>query len=161
MRSTLTRYSGGFALVALIAVGGLGVTAAARGAGDPVVASGSAAEVEGVLGRQQAAWNRGDLVAFTAVYAEDATFVSPSGLTHGREEVLQRYRRRYPDRRAMGALDLRVLEVRPLGGDAVSVVAHWRIAYPDQPERKAAEGSTLLVMKRSPGGWLIVQDASM
>lgn len=54
----------------------------------------TAAEVEGVLGQQQGAWNRGDLMAFTAVYAEDATFVSPSGLTHGREEVLQRYRRR-------------------------------------------------------------------
>lgn len=128
-------------------------------------------DVAALLAVQSAAWNRGDLAAFTAVYAEDATFVAPSGVTHGRAAVLARYRRRYPDRRAMGTLSLEILEARPLGGErdaaapagvaALSVVAHWRLSYPEEPGRRPAEGSTLLVLRKSAGGWQIVQDASM
>jgi uncharacterized protein (TIGR02246 family) len=128
-------------------------------------------EVAALLAVQSAAWNRGDVAAFTAVYAEDATFVAPSGLTHGRAAVLARYRRRYPDRRAMGTLSLEILEARALGGErdaaapagvaALSVVAHWRLSYPEEPGRRPAEGSTLLVLQKSAGGWQIVQDASM
>ncbi len=35
------------------------------------------AEVLALLEQQVAAWNRGDLEAFCAVYADDAVFVSP------------------------------------------------------------------------------------
>ncbi|HEX3556639.1 MAG TPA: SgcJ/EcaC family oxidoreductase, partial [Thermoanaerobaculia bacterium] len=104
------------------------------------------ADVEALLKTQADAWNRGDLDAFTSVYAEDASFLTPTGLTSGRQQVLERYRRRYPDRAAMGTLTLEVIEVRPaqgveftVGGDArpgrvfgVSVAAHWRLAYPEQ-----------------------------
>jgi peptidoglycan/xylan/chitin deacetylase (PgdA/CDA1 family) len=133
--------------------------------------------VAALLATQSEAWNRGDLDAFTAVYAEDAAFLSPSGLTRGRGEVLARYRKRYPDRRAMGTLSLEVIEMRPVEGvevtplgDArpgrihgVSVTARWRLAYPDQPNKKTAAGLTLLVLRRQGNGasWQIVQDASM
>ncbi len=130
------------------------------------------AELQGFLDEQAAAWTRGDLDAFCSSYAEDATFVSPTtGITHGRDEVLARYRRRYPTRDAMGALSLEVLEVRAApvaldsdgAGDrsprplAASVVARWTLRYPDRPE---AAGSTLLVLHRTTAGWRIVQDAS-
>ena len=133
------------------------------------------ADVEALLKTQSDAWNRGDLDTFTSVYAEDASFLTPSGLTSGRQQVLERYRRRYPDRAAMGTLTLEVIEVRPaqgveftVGGDArpgrvfgVSVAAHWRLAYPDQPDKKTAEGLTLLVLQRHGDSWQIVEDASM
>ena len=131
--------------------------------------------VETLLKTQSEAWNRGDLDAFTAVYAEDASFVSPAGLTQGRQQVLERYRRRYPDKKAMGTLTLEVQEMRPVQGTEVtplgdarpgrvhglSVVARWRLAYPDQPDKKTAEGLTLLVLRRQGDTWEIVQDASM
>jgi uncharacterized protein (TIGR02246 family) len=131
--------------------------------------------VEALLRTQSEAWNRGDLEAFTAVYAEDASFLSPTGLTQGRQQVLERYRRRYPDRKAMGTLSLEVLETRPAQGievtplddarpsrvHAVSVAARSQLAYPDQPEKKTAEGLTLLVLRRHGNSWEIVQDASM
>lgn len=121
------------------------------------------AAVAAVLERQSAAWNRGDLEAFVSVYAEDATFVSPTGLTRGRQAVLDRYRKRYPGKAAMGTLSLEVLEDRiargPDGGvQAASVVARWTLAYPDKP---AATGHTLLVLHPHGGTWAIVQDASM
>jgi uncharacterized protein (TIGR02246 family) len=128
--------------------------------------------VAGVLERQVQAWNRGDLEGFTSVYAEDAAFVSPTGLTRGRPAVLDRYRKRYPDKAAMGTLSLEVIENRlawgidaSMTGDAVaggihgaSVVARWSLTYPDKP---AASGLTLLVLHARGGTWLIVQDASM
>lgn len=126
------------------------------------------AAIKTVLTTQSAAWNRGDLETFTSVYAEDASFLSPSGLTRGRQQVLARYKKRYPDRKAMGTLTLDVQEVRTFGtgtGKAcaagAAVAARWKLAYPDQPEKKTAEGLTLLVLQPRGESWEIVDDASM
>lgn len=132
-------------------------------------------EVRGLIQTQVAAWNRGDLEAFTSVYADDAAFLSPTGLTRGRAEVLERYRRRYPDRQTMGLLSLEPVEMRTAKGfelsmtgsarpsrvHGVSVVAKWRITYPEDPRKKPAEGLTLIVLRRTRDSWEIAQDASM
>ena len=115
-------------------------------------------EIRTLLRDQAAAWNRGDLVAFCAVYADDATFLSPSGLTKGRQAVLDRYRKKYVDKAGMGTLILDVQEVRALQPASASVVARWALAWPDKPK---AEGLTLIVLTLTPDGWRIVQDASM
>lgn len=116
------------------------------------------AGVEATLRVQSDHWNRGALEAFCSHYAEDATFISPSGKTSGRAALLERYRTRYPDRAAMGTLRLEVLEVRVAGRDAASVVARWSLRYPDKPE---ASGLTLIVLHRTGKTWSVVQDASM
>lgn len=132
-------------------------------------------EVRKLIDTQVEAWNRGDLEAFTAVYADDAAFLSPTGLTRGRNEVLTRYRKRYPDLKAMGRLSLEPIEMRPASGTeftqlggarpsrvhGVTVAARWRIAYPDESGKEPAEGLTLIVFRRTRDGWEIVQDASM
>jgi hypothetical protein len=106
------------------------------------------------------------------VYAEDAVFVSPGGITHGRAAVAERYRKRYPDRAAMGTLRLeaetvRVLSetvfddlqnARPAAPHAVVLAGKWQLSYPNKP---AAAGSTQLVLFRRGGTWEIVSDASM
>ncbi len=128
-------------------------------------------QVEELLARQAAAWTSGDLDGFCSVYADDALFLSPSGQTRGREAVLERYRKRYPDRAAMGALTLEIVEARPLSGvevtplgdavpgrvHALSAAARWTLR---SPEREPATGLTLLVLRRERAGWRIVQDAS-
>lgn len=132
-------------------------------------------EVRKLIETQVEAWNKGDLEAFTSVYADDAAFLSPTGLTRGRNEVLERYRKRYPDLKAMGRLSLEPIEMRPASGTeftalggarpsrvhGVSVAAKWRISYPQEPEKEPAEGLTLIVFRRTRDGWEIVQDASM
>lgn len=124
------------------------------------------------LDRQIAAWNRGDLEAFCAGYDVDAVFITPSGITHGRGEILSRYRRRYTDRAAMGTLKFEVIDLRPVRGveismlgdsrpgrvHAVSVVARWTLAYPD---RDGGAGLTQLLLHRRGEGWSIAHDASM
>lgn len=131
--------------------------------------------VRTLIRTQVEAWNRGDLDAFTSGYAEDAAFLTPSGLTRGRGEVLTRYRKRYPDRKAMGRLSLEPIEMRPAAGTeftalggarpsrvhGVSVAARWEISYPDEPGKEPASGLTLIVFRRTRDGWEIIQDASM
>lgn len=133
------------------------------------------AAIRTLLAEQAAAWSRGDVEEFVSAYAEEALFVSPSGLTRGRDEVLARYRRRYPDRAAMGSLTLDVIELRLTAGGEVSmlgdarpgdvhgarVVARWTLSYPADAEREEATGLTLIVLERRGGRWWIVEDASM
>jgi uncharacterized protein (TIGR02246 family) len=128
-------------------------------------------EVRELLATQAAAWSRGDIEAFCSAYADDATFLTPEGMTRGREAVLERYRKRYPGRAAMGTLRLDVLEMRTawgtevtMLGDAapsrvhsVSVAARWTL----ERDGGEAKGLTLVVLGRRGTGWEIVQDASM
>jgi len=125
-----------------------------------------------LLARQAEAWSRGDLDTFVSAYAEDATFLSPSGIVKGREAVRARYAARYPDPAAMGNLRLEVLEIRPLWGleptvlgesepggiHGAGVSARWTLTGSGG---ESATGSTLLLFHHGPEGWRIVQDASM
>jgi uncharacterized protein (TIGR02246 family) len=137
----------------------LGALAASPGP----ASAGAAADAVAVLQTQVLAWNRGDPAAFCEVYADDATFLSPTGLTRGRQAVLERYRKRYPDKAAMGTLSLEPIETRLAPAReagavlAVTIAARWTLSYPDKP---AATGFTLLVLHRVGARWLIVQDAS-
>jgi peptidoglycan-N-acetylglucosamine deacetylase len=128
--------------------------------------------VAAVLAEQAAAWSRGDLEAFCSVYADDAVFVSPSGLTKGRQAVLERYKSRYASPQAMGALTLEPLDVREAWGNevspfgdalpsrthAVTIAARWTLRREGEND---STGLTLLVLQRRAGKWVIVQDASM
>lgn len=134
--------------------------------------AGATEQIRALLATQSDAWNRGDLDAFCSVYADDARFLSPSGVTSGKDAVLARYRRRYPDREAMGRLTLEVIEIRlargtevTMMGDATpgrvqgaSVAARWHLARKSQGD---ASGLTLIVLAPTPDGWRILQDASM
>ncbi|MCH9647186.1 MAG: polysaccharide deacetylase family protein [Deltaproteobacteria bacterium] len=130
-------------------------------------------EILAMLAEQSAAWSRGDVEIFCSFYTEDTAFVSPTGLTRGRQQVLERYRKRYPGREAMGTLELELIELRlgvgietaafgdrrPSGVHSASAVATWSLSYPD---KETLSGLTLLVFhKNSEGVWQIIQDASM
>jgi uncharacterized protein (TIGR02246 family) len=129
--------------------------------------------IETLLAGSARHWNAGDLAAFCADYAEDALFVSPSGVTRGRQAVLDRYRQKYSNKTAMGTLSFELIDIRlsagmggsvlgsarPAAIQSAAVTAKWTLAFPDG---KAQSGSTVLVLRpRGGGAWEIVQDASM
>jgi peptidoglycan/xylan/chitin deacetylase (PgdA/CDA1 family) len=135
------------------------------------------AEVAAVLEVQAAAWNRGDLDAFCAVYAADAVLASPAGLERGREALLARYQAKYPDAASRGTLSFAIEETRLASGIEVtafgtaspaevhgaSLLARWTLTYAGKPP---ATGRTLIVLRPRPGAaegqprWEITQDAS-
>jgi uncharacterized protein (TIGR02246 family) len=121
-------------------------------------------QVYDAIDEQVAAWNRADLDGFCSVYAEDALFVSPTGVTRGRAAVRERYGKKYgADKAGMGTLAIEPVEARAFPADAsaksVSVAAKWTLTWPGKPP---ATGHTLIVFRpRAGGGWELVQDASM
>jgi ketosteroid isomerase-like protein len=109
-----------------------------------------------VLAAQQAAWNRGDIVSFVKGYRDspELTFSGSNGITHGYAPVLAHYKQDYPDQKAMGHLEFSLLEMRPLGQDAVLVLGRWHL------ERESGEvgGNFTLVFEHLPEGWKIIHD---
>jgi peptidoglycan/xylan/chitin deacetylase (PgdA/CDA1 family) len=133
----------------------------------------SMGEIRALFDAQARAWTEGRLEDFCSYYDEHASFLTPSGVTVGRDRVLARYRSKYGgDKRTMGELGLEILEIVTLAGTEVSitggavpgrphgmsVTARWRLRWADQPEKS---GLTLIVLRRTAAGWRIVHDASM
>ena len=109
-----------------------------------------------VMRDQQAAWNAGDLEGFMAGYARsDSTrFVGGRGPTYGWETVLERYRKSYPGRAAMGRLKFSDLEITVIARDAALVFGKWAL----QREGDQPWGWYTLLFRKTAAGWRIVHD---
>jgi ketosteroid isomerase-like protein len=114
------------------------------------------AAIRQVLETQQAAWNRGDLGAFMKGYwrSDKTEFVGASGVQRGWQAVLDRYRRNYPDRKAMGKLTFSDLEITLLSPDAAYVLGHYEL----EREADHPEGVFTLILRKFPEGWRIIYD---
>jgi len=114
------------------------------------------AAIVAVLTTQQNDWNKGDIPGFMAGYwnSSELTFAGTRGFTRGWQPVMERYRKSYADKAAMGTLDFQELDIRSLGTDAALVLGKWHL------ERQAGDvgGIFTLVLQRFPEGWRIVHD---
>ncbi|HXW54361.1 MAG TPA: AtzH-like domain-containing protein [Candidatus Cybelea sp.] len=116
----------------------------------------SVAQIHAVLVAQTEAWNRADVDAFMNGYwkSESTLFVGAGGILRGWQAVLERYRRSYPDRRAMGHLTFSDLEVHLECADAALVIGEFHL----QREHDHPSGVFTLDFRRFPEGWRIVAD---
>jgi ketosteroid isomerase-like protein len=114
------------------------------------------AAVTTMLTEQQAAWNRGDVEGFMKGYwdSPELSFAGSSGVTRGWESVMARYRKSYPDQKAMGHLEFSELEVRPLGKEAALVMGRWHL----KRDSDELGGVFTLVFQQFPEGWRIIHD---
>ena len=112
--------------------------------------------IRAVLDAQVAAWNRGDVDAFMEGYwkSDSTEFVGANGIVRGWQAVLDRYRKSYPDREAMGTLAFSDVEVSPLCPTAALVTGHFHL----QREKDQPSGVFTLVFRRFPEGWKIIND---
>jgi uncharacterized protein (TIGR02246 family) len=76
-------------------------------------------EIRTLLKNSEAAWNRGDLVAFASDYEDSpqTTFIGREITRGGTQAILERYRRSYPNREAMGKLAFSEIKIRALAPD--------------------------------------------
>ena len=109
-----------------------------------------------VLATQVAEWNRGNIDAFMEGYwnSPDTEFVGANGILRGWQTVLERYRKQYPDRAAMGHLTFSDLDVNLLAPDAALVVGRWQL----KRENDSPGGVFTLVFRKFPEGWRIIND---
>jgi beta-aspartyl-peptidase (threonine type) len=107
------------------------------------------------------AWNRGDLAGFLEPYLDSpsTTFVTPTGLLHGKAAIEARYRSSYwKDGPPADRLRFAELEVRMLGPEHALLTGRYRLLTPAGELR--GEGPFSLVLSLTPEGWRIVHDHS-
>ena len=114
------------------------------------------AAVQAVLNRQVADWNRGDIPAFVASYAENCTFIGMT-VIEGRSRVEERYRRTYSTPGTMGHLAFNNLKIKKIEKKVVVVTGTYSL------ERSSALGGNKtgvfsLVFQRQGAVWRIVLD---
>jgi len=114
------------------------------------------AQIRAVLKAQVAAWNRGNVAAFMQGYwnSPETEFVGSNGIVRGWQGVIDRYRKAYPNRAAMGHLEFSDLEIQTLGPDAAMVVGHFHL----QRQSDAPAGVFTLIFRKFPDGWRIIHD---
>ena len=114
------------------------------------------AQIRAVLDVQSAAWNRGDIDTFMTGYwkSEETEFVGASGITRGWQAVLERYRRNYPDPKAMGRLTFSNLELHVVCRDSAFVIGEFKL----EREKDQPTGVFTLDFRKFTEGWRIVAD---
>ncbi|RRA50059.1 nuclear transport factor 2 family protein [Acidipila sp. EB88] len=118
----------------------------------------AAGQIQAMLQKQAADWNRGDLDAFATGYknSPDILFIGKD-VRIGYAAMLARYRQAYGTRAKMGALTFTALAVQPLDARFATTTGHFHL------ERTAegggnADGYFLLVLEHTGTGWKIVRD---
>ena len=121
------------------------------------IKSSDLASIRAVLDAQAAAWNRGDIDAYMAGYAQsDDTMFVGTDVTRGWTKVRDRYKAKYDSRAKMGTLVFSDLDLRPLGNDDVIVTGAWKLTR----EADTPRGRFTLIFHRRTEGWRIVYDHS-
>lgn len=140
-------------LALLIALTGAGLLMALAAA--PPESKGES-QIRAVLEEQAKDWNRGDIDGFMKGYwnSQRTIFAGSSGVTRGWQKVLERYKRGYPDRKAMGALTFSDLEITMLSSKAAVVLGRWQL----ERENDRPGGVFTLVLQKMPEGWRIIHD---
>jgi len=127
-----------------------------RGTTSAQAATSAGTAIRKLLNEQVSAWNRGDVDEFLTGYwnSEQTVFAGSQGITRGWQGLRERYRRSYPDQRAMGTLAFSELEVTLLCPDASLVLGKWHLDRESGP----IGGVFSLVLRQLPEGWRIIAD---
>ncbi len=114
------------------------------------------AEIESVLVRQAAAWNRGDISGYMEGYwqSDSLLFTSGGAVQHGWKATFEKYTKTYDTPAKMGTLKFSNLEIRRLSRKAAWVFGHWELERgQDHPQ-----GVFTLILRKISGEWKIVHD---
>ena len=108
-----------------------------------------------VLLDQQNAWNEGNIDEFMEGYwKSDSLMFIGATITQGWNATIERYRKSYPDRDAMGQLTFTFYDFKFVDGDNCLVTGKYQL------KRKADDPSGMftLLLKKFGENWVIVYD---
>ncbi|WP_436485596.1 YybH family protein [Chitinophaga sp. ARDCPP14] len=115
-------------------------------------------QIAALMATQTAAWNKGDIDGFMTTYwhSDSLLFIGKNGVTYGWQATLDRYKKTYPDAAAMGKLDFKLLEFKPLASDTYLLIGKWHL------ERTIGDlqGYFSLILQKIKGQWKIIADHS-
>jgi ketosteroid isomerase-like protein len=109
-----------------------------------------------VIETQRLAWNRGDIEAYMQGYwkSDSLTFVGKAGPVYGWQKTLERYKKAYPGKAAMGQLTFDILQVKILDKANAFVLGGWHL----KRVKDTLGGYFTLWFRKINGEWKIVCD---
>ncbi|MEN8222741.1 MAG: nuclear transport factor 2 family protein [Acidobacteriota bacterium] len=115
-------------------------------------------DIKKVLDDSEQGWNSGDIERYMECYhrSDKMRFAGNGSFNFGWENTLKRYKKSYPDKKAMGKLTFSDVDITILSDDAAFIFGRWTLHYPD----KKRTGLYTLVMRKFKEGWKIVHDHS-
>jgi ketosteroid isomerase-like protein len=114
--------------------------------------------IRNLLSQQTEAWNRGDIDGFMQTYwqSDSLMFVGKDGVTWGWHNTLERYKKSYPGKEAMGQLSFEIVQIKKLSEEYFFVVGKWIL----KRNRGDLSGHYNLLIKHINGEWKIITDHS-
>jgi hypothetical protein len=108
-----------------------------------------------VLQQQEMDWNAGNIEGFMESYwKSDSLMFIGSAVTKGWDATLERYRKSYPDKEAMGTLDFTFYDFKFIDSKSCLVTGKYHLKRTaDEPT-----GMFTLVLKKVGGDWVIIYD---
>lgn len=107
---------------------------------------------------QEECWSAGDVDCFMQYYwhSDSLKFIGKNGITYGWQDMLNQYKKSYPNKDAMGILTFKNLHYKKMGNNFIAVVGKWHL------ERLEGdlEGYYSLIWEKMDGKWLIITDHS-
>ncbi len=135
------------------------VTAALAACSAPRASLGNPqAEIEAMLARSAADWNRGDLAGFMSDYARDSltSYVSAGHVQYGWQPLYDHYRITYfAPGKSRDSLAFEEVRVRPLTTDLAYCTARFQLL---RGGAVTASGPFTLVLQKRGDRWLILHD---
>jgi len=114
--------------------------------------------IRGILNRQTADWNAGNIQGFMKGYLKNDSlmFIGQSGVKYGWTNTLNSYKKNYPDTASMGKLTFTLINVKKLSGQFYHVVGKWHL------KRSIGDlnGHFTLLFEKIKGEWVIICDHS-
>ncbi|HEY8780857.1 MAG TPA: DUF4440 domain-containing protein [Mucilaginibacter sp.] len=109
-----------------------------------------------VMDDQRIAWNNGDIDSFMQSYwkSDSLMFVGKTAPVYGWQGTLERYKKTYPDKSAMGTLTFTVIKVELLDAKNAFMLGAWNL----KREKDAPGGYFTLWFRKINGEWKIVVD---
>ncbi len=111
-----------------------------------------------VLNKSATDWNSGSVEAYMQCYlhSDSLQFDGNGSTTYGWQQSLSRYKKAYPDKKAMGRLQFSNIKIRILSPTAAFVSGKWELTK----ESSHPEGLFTLLFRKTEAGWHIVYDHS-
>ncbi|HEY5325359.1 MAG TPA: DUF4440 domain-containing protein [Mucilaginibacter sp.] len=109
-----------------------------------------------IMETQRIDWNKGDIDCFMQGYwkSDSLMFVGKTAPVYGWKATLERYKKAYPDKAAMGMLTFTVLKVDLLDKVNAFMLGAWNV----KREKDAPGGYFTLWFRKIDGVWVIVVD---
>lgn len=144
-----------FSLLLVISLLGASCTNSRTAVSDPKA---DEEAIMNVFNAEQIGWNNGNLDEFMEGFwnSDSLQFMSARGINHGWQQTLDGYRKRYPDREAMGTLSYKILQMTRLAPNVYVVMGEYHLVR----SIGNLDGTFTSIFKKINGKWVAIYDHS-